>query len=63
MYKFVLDKTQIKKFEGWKRGQKKKNPETPTAGERWAFCFTPTGLGLVCEVIDRLLNERIDLTD
>lgn len=63
MYKFQLDETQIKKFEKWKKKQKKKDPTTFTAGERWTFMFTPTGLGLVVHVKDNLINEEIDLTD
>jgi hypothetical protein len=63
MYKFELDETQIKEFEKWKTTQKKKNPSMPTAGERWTFCFTPSGLGLIVRVIDQETNEEIDLTD
>ena len=63
MYKFELDEDQIKKFEKWKKKQKKKDPSMPTAGERWTFCFTPTGLGMICGVTDEATNDKIDLTD
>jgi hypothetical protein len=63
MYKFELDETQIKEFEKWKKKQKKKDPSTFTAGERWTFKFTPTGLGLMVHVKDNITEEEIDLTD
>lgn len=63
MYKFELDNTQIKKFEKWKKKQKKKDPSLPTAGERWTFCFTPSGLGLIVSVIDQTTKKEKDLTD
>ena len=62
-YKFELDETETQKFEDWKKKQKEKDPHIPTAGERWTFMFTPTGLGTVVEVKDNLLKEKIDLTD
>lgn len=43
--------------------QKKKDPTFPTAGERWTFMFTPTGLGTIVKVKDELLGDEIDLTD
>lgn len=63
MYKFELGETQIKKFEKWKKKQKQKDSSTPTAGERWSFCFTPTGIGLITYAIDQATKEEIDLTD
>jgi len=63
MYKFELDKDQIKQFEKWKKKQTKKDSSTFTAGERWTFMFTPTGLGLMTHVKDNITNDEIDLTD
>lgn len=63
MYKFELDDTQIKKFEKWKKKQTKKDSSLPTAGERWTFCFTPSGLGLIVSVIDQVTKKEKDLTD
>ncbi len=63
MYKFELSEDEIKKFEKWKKKMKKKDDSMPTAGERWTFMFTPTGLGTVTEVLDNATNEKIDLTD
>ena len=63
MYKFELDEEEIKKFESWKKKQKEKDPSMPTAGERWTFMFTPTGLGTMVQVRDEATDEIIDLTD
>jgi len=63
MYKFELDEIQIKKFDKWKTKQRKKDPSTFTAGERWTFKFTPTGLGLVTQVKDNITGDELDLTD
>jgi hypothetical protein len=63
IYEFKLDSDEIKKFEKWRKKQMKKNPSMPTAGERWTFCFTPTGLGTVVEVHDGATNKSINLTD
>lgn len=60
---FELDEDMVKKFESWKKKQKKKDPTFPTAGERWTFMFTPTGLGTIVKVKDGLLGDEIDLTD
>ena len=35
----------------------------PTAGERWTFMFTPTGIGIVVEVKDNNTGDVLDLTD
>jgi uncharacterized protein (UPF0218 family) len=63
MYKFELDKTQIEKFEKWKKKQLKKNQSIFTIGERWSFVFTPSGLGLIINVKDNKTNDEIELTD
>jgi hypothetical protein len=63
MYEFKLDEDQISKYEKWKKGQKKKDPFLPTAGERWKFSFVPTGLGTIVTVRDLTTDEEIDLTD
>ena len=63
MYKFELDKEEIKKFETWSNKQKKRDSSIPTLGERFTFLFTPTGLGTVVEVRDNKLKETINLTD
>lgn len=63
MYKFELDDTQIKKFEKWQKKEMKKDPSLPAAGERWTFCFTPSGLGLIVHVIDQATKKEKDLTD
>ena len=63
MYKFELTESEIKKFEKWKKEMKKKDDSMPTAGERWTFMFTPSGLGTIVLAKDEATGEEIDLTD
>jgi len=63
MYKFELTESEIKKFEKWKKEMKKKDESMPTAGERWTFMFTPSGLGTIVWAKDEATGEEIDLTD
>ena len=42
---------------------KKKDDSMPTAGERWTFMFTPSGLGTIVWAKDEATGEEIDLTD
>lgn len=63
MKQFELDDAQEAQFEAWRKSQKEKDPHIATAGERWTFMFTPTGLGTVVKVKDELLKEELDLTD
>lgn len=60
---FELNEDQIQIFEIWKARQKKKNASMPTAGERWTFMFTPTGLGMIIEIKDQATHDILDLTD
>jgi len=63
MMKFELTDDQCKKVEKWKKKMMKKNSSMPTAGERWTYCFTPTGLGMIVNVIDEATNEKLDITE
>ncbi len=63
MITFELTDEQVKNFEKWKNEMKAKNSFIPTAGERWTFCFTPTGLGTIVHAIDEATHEEIDLTE
>lgn len=63
MYKFVLDPEEVTKFEKRSEEQREKNSSMPTAGERWTFMFTPTGLGTIKAVKDACTGEELDLTD
>jgi hypothetical protein len=63
MYKFELDKAQMQKFEKWKKTQEKAYQSRTTLGERWTFCFTPTGLGIVVSVIDNATKDTLELTN
>jgi hypothetical protein len=63
MYNFELDKAQMQKFEKWKKTQEKAHQSRTTLGERWTFCFTPTGIGIVVRVTDNATKDTLDLTD
>lgn len=63
MEKFELTDKQYQKYEIWHDNQMIKDKFLPTAGERFTFCFTPTGLGTIVIVQDDYLNEEIDITD
>jgi hypothetical protein len=63
MYQFELSEGQAKRLEKWQAEQMEKKPSKTTLGERWVFCFIPTGLGTITSVIDQATNEEIDLTD
>ena len=63
MKEFKLTKEQDIKFEEWRKKQLKKDSTIATAGERWTFCFTPTGLGTILRVVDEHLKDEIDLTE
>jgi len=41
----------------------KKDDMLPTAGERWTYSFTPSGLGTVVYIKDELTGEKLDITD
>lgn len=61
-YTFKLDNEDAIEFENWKKVQIQKNPGLPAAGERWCFCFTPTGLGLIIVIKDLLTDDELDLS-
>jgi hypothetical protein len=63
MYHFELSDAQADKLEKWQAEQIEKKLSTTTLGERWVFCFIPTGLGTITSVIDQATNQEIDLTD
>lgn len=61
--KFEITHKQYKLYDNWKKNQKEKNPNIATAGGRWTFTFTPSGIGMTIKVTDNELNETLDLTD
>jgi len=60
---FEVTDEQWEQFEQWSEKQIEKDNYLPTAGERFTFCFTLTGLGDILVVRDEYLNEEINLTD
>jgi len=43
--------------------QMKIDSSLPTAGERWTYIFTPTGIGTVIKIKDENLKCIEDITD
>jgi hypothetical protein len=62
-WNFEIGPVETRKLEKWKKKQMKKDPFMPTAGERWTFMITPTGIGTVVKVKDETTGDIIDLTD
>lgn len=61
---FVLDEKQVKKAKKWIKKQYKKHGERHgTAGDRFSYKFTPTGLGVISSVIDAATGESKLLTN
>lgn len=63
MRNFELSEEQYNKYLKWYDLQLEKDNELPTAGERFTFHFTPSGIGTIIKVSDDLLNELYDLTE
>ena len=61
--KFKLEGKELKAAKKFIKTQKKKDGRIPTAGERWTYSFTPTGLGTVVSIKDGVTNESKDITD
>lgn len=61
--KFELTTEQWDKYDKWHDSQMIKDNSLPAAGERFTFCFTPSGLGMIVSVLDTHLNEEFDLTE
>ena len=60
---FKLEGKELKAAQEFIKIQKKKDSHLPTAGERWTYLFTPTGLGTGVSIEDNLLHDIKDLTD
>ncbi len=63
MKNFELSGKEEKAAEDFIKVQMKKDNTMPTAGERWSYIVTPTGIGTVWKIKDELLNEIKDITD
>jgi len=59
---FKLESKELESAEEFIDEQNKKNSSFPTAGERWAYTFIPTGLGTIVLIKDLLLKEEKDIT-
>lgn len=56
----LLDQRQKTKLKDW---LSKKKKTSTTIGGRYTYKFTPTGLGLMIEVIDNFDKDTLDLTE
>jgi hypothetical protein len=56
-----LEKKRFDRF--CEKQRKKQNGEISSFGGRFSLILTPTGIGIVVEAIDNLLNIRKDITD
>jgi len=60
---FKLEDKELEDAEKFIKSQKKKDNNIPTAGERWTYLFTPSGLGTSVRIQDELLGDIKDITD
>jgi hypothetical protein len=58
-----LDDVETARARVWIAEQRKKDNTQTTAGGRFTYAFTPTGVGTVIEVCDNLLSEKQDVTN
>jgi hypothetical protein len=60
---FNIPEDIVEAFESFKKEQIKKKSGNFTAGERWSYIITPTGLGTMYGIRDNLLEEEKDVTN
>ena len=59
--KFELTEEQVKKFEEWKSTHEAVSEGA--IGGRYAFTFSPTGVGVFVFITDNSNGEKLDLND
>lgn len=60
---FELLGKELQRAEKFVKKQMKKDNTLPTAGERFTYMFTPTGIGTVIKIKDEMLGKIKDITD
>ena len=60
---FKLESTELEAAEEFKKVQTEKDDRMPTAGERWTYSFTPTGLGTTVGIKDNITGDTKDITE
>jgi hypothetical protein len=60
---FKLEDKELEDAEKFIKSQRKKDNSMPTAGERWTYLFTPSGLGTVVYIKDELLGDTKNVTN
>ena len=63
MKTFTIDNETWEKINNWQKTQRKKDNSNYVSGERWTYCITPGGLGLIIVVKDNILNDEKDFTN
>ena len=63
MKNFEMNDVERKSADEFIKEQKEKDDSMPTAGERWTYMITPTGLGDIWKIQDELLEDKKDITD
>ena len=61
---FTVEADELKVAKKWVKKQKEKHgSEIGTAGDRFSYKFTPTGLGVIVSIVDALTGESKLLTN
>lgn len=61
---FKLEGLELEKANDWIKSQlKKTNNRVGTAGDRFEYRFSPTGLGTIVSIYDNLTKENKDVTN
>ncbi len=60
---FELTQEQKDMVSVWCKERYAKQQSTTTAGGRYTYCFTPTGIGTIAILQDCITKKEIDLTD
>lgn len=60
---FELDKEQVKELIEWKKTHKCSDEYTVAVGGQYDYIFSPTGLGMHCEIYCNACGSSINLTD
>jgi len=59
---FKLESEELKASKEFIKDQMAKDDKLPTAGERFAYTFIPSGLGTMVSIKDLYLDEKKDIT-
>lgn len=61
---FTVEEKELERADKWiKQQQEKHGNKVGSIGDRFSYLFSPTGLGVLVSVLDRLTGETEDITD